>query len=56
MRNAEQEAESGEGDEVLLDLLPHGLRLCPHCKEGVLRRVQILERPPPYPRARRAAA
>lgn len=53
---AEPEAERGEGDKVLLDLLPRGLRLCPHCKHGILRCVQILQRPPPPPRVRRAAA
>jgi hypothetical protein len=41
---------------MLLDLLPTGLRLCPHCKQGVLRCVQVLERPPPYPRGRCVAA
>jgi hypothetical protein len=41
---------------MVLDLLPTGLRLCPHCKQGVLRCVQVLERPPPYRRGRRVAA
>lgn len=50
------EAEHGEHGEMLLDLLPIGLRLCPHCKNGLLRCVQILERPPPYRRARLVAA
>lgn len=59
--HAEAEAQGGQGDEFFRDLLPHGLRLCPHCKHGVLRRVQILrvqilERPPPYPRVCRVAA
>lgn len=36
----------GDGVEFLA-LLPERLRLCPHCKHGVLRCVQILERPPP---------
>jgi hypothetical protein len=53
---AEADTEGGEGDEVLLDLLPHGLRLCPHCKHGILRCVQVLGRPPPYPRTHRVAA
>ena len=52
----EPEPEGGGGDEVVLDLLPRGLRLCPHCKHGILRCVQILERPPPYLRASSAAA
>jgi hypothetical protein len=41
---------------MFLALLPTHLGLCPHCREGVLRCVQVLERPPPYPRARRVAA
>lgn len=41
-------AEDGEHDKMFLDLLPSGLRLCPHCKQGVLRCVQVLERPPPH--------
>jgi hypothetical protein len=49
-------AEGVEGDDFLLDLLPHGVRLCPHCQQGILRCVQILERPPPYLRGRSAAA
>jgi hypothetical protein len=45
----------GDGDGSL-DLLPDRLRLCPHCKQGRLRCVQLLERPPPARRhARRAA-
>ncbi len=39
--------EQGEQGEGLLDLLPDGLHLCPKCKKGVLRCVQVLERPPP---------
>ena len=39
-----------------LELLPRGLHLCPHCKKGMLRCVQLLERPPPGPWHRRAAA
>jgi len=49
-------AECGGGDDFLLHLPPHGLRLCPYCQQGILRCVQILERPPPYPRGRSAAA
>jgi hypothetical protein len=45
-----------EDGDTFLALLPTGLGLCPHCREGVLRCVQVLERPPPYPRARRVAA
>ena len=54
--SANPDAERAEDGEVLLGFLPTGLRRCPHCKEGVLRCVQILERPPPYQRARRVAA
>jgi hypothetical protein len=42
-----EHAEDGEGFNALLDLLPRDLRLCPQCSEGLLRCVQILERPPP---------
>ena len=46
-----------EPGEMYLALLPTGLRLCPHCKQGVLRCVQVLERPPPsYRPSRRVAA
>ena len=48
--------EHAEDGDMFLALLPTGLGLCPHCKEGVLRCVQVLERPPPYPRACRVAA
>ena len=54
--DADPEAEHAEDGEIFLALLPTDLRLCPHCKEGVLRCVQVLERPPPYTRARRVAA
>jgi len=54
--DAEPEAEGCESDEVLLDLLPQGLRPCPHCTHGILRCVQVLERPPPYLRGRSVAA
>jgi hypothetical protein len=40
-------AEHAEDGEIFLALLPNGLRPCPHCKQGVLRCVQVLERPPP---------
>ena len=40
-RNPEQ------GDDALLDLLPERPHLCPKCKNGLLRCVQVLERPPP---------
>jgi hypothetical protein len=36
----------GDGEEFL-NLLPDRLRLCPHCKQGLLRCIQVLERPPP---------
>jgi len=54
--DAEHDAEHAEGGEMFLALLPTDLRLCPQCKEGVLRCIQVLERPPPYPRACRVAA
>ena len=44
---AEPDAAHLECDEVFLGLLPTELRLCPSCKQGVLRCVQVLERPPP---------
>jgi len=44
---ADPRAEHAADGEMFLDLLPTGLRPCPRCKEGVLRCVQILERPPP---------
>ena len=50
---AEPETEDVEG---FLELLPRGLRRCPHCGKGMLRCVQLLERPPPDHRYRRAAA
>ncbi len=49
-------AEDAEDSEQFLDLLPRGLRLCPHCGNGMLRCVQLLERPPPAHRYRHAAA
>ena len=54
-RSAQPDAEYAEHGDVFFELLPAGLRLCPHCKEGVLRCVQVLERPPPYRPRRRAA-
>ncbi len=48
-----QHADDGERS---LGLLPRGLHRCPHCKKGVLRCVPLLERPPPGPWCRRAAA
>ena len=53
---AEPEPEQAEDDELFLDLLPHGLRLCPHCGRGLLRCVHVLERPPPAQWCRRVAA
>ena len=50
------DTEHAEEGERFLDLLPPGLRLCPHCRKGRLRCVQLLERPPPDHRCRRAAA
>ncbi len=53
---ADPDPEHAHDGELLLALLPTGMRSCPHCNQGLLRCVQILERPPPYPRARRVAA
>ena len=39
--------ESTGGDEILLDLKPRDLHICPSCRHGVLRCVQVLGRPPP---------
>jgi hypothetical protein len=50
------DAEHAESGEVFVALLPTGLHLCPLCKQGVLRCVQVLERPPPCRRGRRVAA
>jgi hypothetical protein len=50
------DTEHAENRERFLDLLPRGLQRCPHCKKGLLRCVQLLERPPPDHRCRRAAA
>lgn len=50
-----QHAEDGELFYALRDLLPRDLRLCPQCSEGLLRCVQILERPPPLGRGSRRA-
>jgi hypothetical protein len=54
--SADPDAQHAEDGEVFLGLLPSGLRLCPHCKAGVLRCVQVLERPPPDRLPRRVAA
>jgi hypothetical protein len=48
--------EHSQHHELLPDLLSSGLRRCPHCKQGLLRCVQILERPPPARRYPRVAA
>ena len=49
--------ESVDGDEIFLELLPRDLHICPSCRQGVLRCVQVLERPPPpNPWCRRAAS
>jgi hypothetical protein len=44
---AEPETGNAADREPFLALLPSGPRLCPHCKNGWLRCVQLLERPPP---------
>jgi Putative transposase/Transposase zinc-binding domain len=52
-----QEPERGEDDDRFLDLVPHRLRLCPHCGRGPLRCVEVLGRPPPIQhRVRHVAA
>jgi hypothetical protein len=43
----EQEPARTEDHELLLRLLPLGLRLCPRCGSGPLRSVEVLGRPPP---------
>ncbi|MEJ2206604.1 MAG: IS91 family transposase [Gemmatimonadota bacterium] len=53
---AEPDPGHAERDQVFLDLLPTALRPCPSCKKGVLRCVQVLERPPPFWHPRRVAA
>ena len=50
------DTEHAEDGRRFLDFLPAGLQRCPHCKKGLLRCVQLLERPPPGPWCRRAAA
>ena len=52
----DSDAVHAQDGEMFLDLLPAGLRLCPNCKLGVLRCVQVLERPPPPRQSRRVAA
>ena len=39
--------ESVDGDEIFLDRRPPDLHICPSCRKGVLRCVQVLGRPPP---------
>jgi len=39
--------ESVEGDALYFDLRPRDPHICPSCRKGVLRCVQVLERPPP---------
>jgi hypothetical protein len=43
------EADPDTDHNLLLDLLPHGLRLCPNCGRGPLRCVEVFARPPPTP-------
>jgi putative transposase/transposase-like zinc-binding protein len=40
-------SRSSEQIEGVSDLPPDDLRLCPHCRKGVLRCIQMLGRPPP---------
>jgi len=49
--------ESVGGDEVAFDSRSRELHICPSCKQGVLRCVQVLGRPPPpNPGGRRAVS
>ncbi len=49
--------EPSKDNEPFLDLLPPGLRLCPHCGRGPMRCIEVLGRPPPsHQRSRRVAA
>jgi len=51
------QSEPDSDHELLSDLLPLGLRLCPNCGRGTLRCVEVLGRPPPqHVRAHRVAA
>jgi hypothetical protein len=53
----ERESERSDDNELFLEILPLGLRLCPQCGRGPLRCIQVLGRPPPaHDRSRRAAA
>ena len=53
----ERDSERSEDDELFLELVPLGLRLCPHCGRGPLRCVEVLGRPPPvHHGSRRVAA
>jgi hypothetical protein len=55
--SAKPHAVHVECGEMFLGLPPSALRLCPACKLGVLRCVQVLERPPPsYRMSPRVAA
>jgi hypothetical protein len=53
---AEPDTVHADDAERFPDLLPTSLRLCPHCRKGVLRCVQLLERPPPDQGFSRVAA
>ena len=50
------DTEPADDGQPFPDLLPQALHRCPHCGNGRLRCVQLLERPPPAHRSRRAAA
>ena len=51
------DAQSVEHDELLRDLLPQRLNLCPNCGRGPLRTVELIARSPPaYHPSRRVAA
>ena len=55
--HVERQSERSEDNELFLELLPSGLRLCPRCGCGPLRCVEVLGRPPPsHQRSRRLAA
>ena len=56
-KQVERGSERSEDNELFLQLLPLGLRLCPQCGRGPLRCIEVLGRPPPaHHRSRRVAA
>ena len=54
---SQPDAQPVDHDELLLDLLPQSLHLCPNCAKGPLRTVELIARAPPvYHPSRRVAA